>query len=44
MCSAMSSTATSSPVMGDTANFVASAPAPAAARALASAASTSGFL
>mmetsp|Transcript_11838 Transcript_11838/g.44025 ORF Transcript_11838/g.44025 Transcript_11838/m.44025 type:complete len:301 (+) Transcript_11838:743-1645(+) len=45
MCSAMSSTAMSSPVMGETANFVASAPpGPAKERALASAASTSGFL
>ena len=45
MCSAMLSTAMSSPVIGDTANFVASAPAPAAAAlAFASAARTSGFL
>ena len=42
MCSAMSFTATSSPVMGDTANFTASDPP--AALALASSANTSGFL
>ena len=42
MCSAMLLTAMSSPVIGETANFVASAPC--AAFAFASAASTSGFL